>query len=223
MPNPLDRRRLLARIREKVGADHEHYGPAGAVSFCVRCGTEGTVAHADAARERYRCPACGHEDDRTVLFDGKLRFGFRDADGELVHFTVGALCARGEAQDRHVLLFLRRRFPYQYTIPAGHLEAEEDAEEAVVREVEEETGMRVVEKRLLVDQRWLENPCSRGAGTHAWSLYGCRVEGRLRLSDEGRIIGWFNRDEVAALDGAGRLTVPTSVFLRELGFLEERP
>jgi 8-oxo-dGTP pyrophosphatase MutT (NUDIX family) len=223
MPSPIDRTTLLARIREKVGSDHEHYEPSGPVSFCVRCGAEGAVAHADEDRERYRCPACGHLDDRTFLFDGKIRFAFRESDGELVHHTVGALCTPGEEIDRHVLLFLRRKFPYEYTIPAGHLEVDEGPEQALIREVEEETGMDVVEKRLLFDDRWFDNPCSRGAGVHAWVVYHCRVRGRLRLSDEGRIIGWFNRDEVAALDAAGRLTFPTRLFLRETGFLEARP
>jgi hypothetical protein len=54
-------------------------------------------------------------------------------------------------------------------------------------------------------------------------LYECRVEGRLSLSEEGRIIGWFDRDEVTALDATGQLTPPASVFLREVGFIGVRP
>jgi nucleoside triphosphatase len=64
--------------------------------------------------------------------------------------TVGALIVneRGE-----VLLVQSEKWGERYTVPGGHIELGERAEDAIVREVKEETGLDSVAEELLIVQQ----------------------------------------------------------------------
>jgi nucleoside triphosphatase len=64
--------------------------------------------------------------------------------------TVGALVVN----DRHEILLVRsEKWGQKYTVPGGHIELGERAEDAIVREVKEETGLdSIVEELLIVQQ-----------------------------------------------------------------------
>ncbi len=64
--------------------------------------------------------------------------------------TVGALVVR---DDGKVLVVKSKKWRDKYSVPGGHIELGERAEDAIVREVKEETGLDVkVSKLLLVQQ-----------------------------------------------------------------------
>jgi nucleoside triphosphatase len=64
--------------------------------------------------------------------------------------TVGALIVNDR---REVLLVRSNKWGEKYTVPGGHIELGERAEDAIVREVKEETGLdSVVEDLLIVQQ-----------------------------------------------------------------------
>lgn len=89
------------------------------VRFCPECGTP-TALREDGGRDRDVCPACGwtHYADTSV--------------------GVGALIVRGE----RVLLVERGIPPVgRWTLPSGWIEQEDTLSSAVVREVQEETGL----------------------------------------------------------------------------------
>ena len=64
--------------------------------------------------------------------------------------TVGALIVNDR---REVLLVRSNKWGEKYTVPGGHIELGERAEDAIVREVKEETGLDSVAEDLLIVQQ----------------------------------------------------------------------
>jgi len=64
--------------------------------------------------------------------------------------TVGALVVNDK---REVLLVHSNKWGDKYTVPGGHIELGERAEDAIVREVKEETGLDCTTLDLLVVQQ----------------------------------------------------------------------
>ena len=54
---------------------------------------------------------------------------------------------------REVLLVRSKKWGEKYTVPGGHIELGERAEDAIVREVKEETGLDSVAEDLLIVQQ----------------------------------------------------------------------
>ena len=64
--------------------------------------------------------------------------------------TVGALVVN----DKGELLLVRSvKWGEKYTVPGGHIELGERAEDAIVREVKEETGLDAISEDLLIVQQ----------------------------------------------------------------------
>jgi 8-oxo-dGTP diphosphatase len=65
--------------------------------------------------------------------------------------TVDAVVLRKNGSSTEVLLIKRGRYPYEgmWALPGGFVDMEETLEEAIVRELEEETGLKNVELRQL--------------------------------------------------------------------------
>jgi len=63
---------------------------------------------------------------------------------------VGALVVNDR---REVLLVRSKKWGEKYTVPGGHIELGERAEDAIVREVKEETGLDSVAEDLLIVQQ----------------------------------------------------------------------
>jgi len=64
--------------------------------------------------------------------------------------TVGALIVNDRGE---VLLVRSYKWEEKYTVPGGHIELGERAEDAIVREVKEETGLDSVAEELLIVQQ----------------------------------------------------------------------
>lgn len=118
------------------------------------------------------------------------------SSGKEMHYSVGAIIKRGD----EYLLIDRANPPYGFAGLAGHIDEGESSEEALFREVTEESGLRVVEFRLLYEEELDWNKCSRGVGTHYWHLYECEVMGEVKRDfGETKSIGWYTREEIARL------------------------
>lgn len=99
--------------------------------FCTACGGRTTADQAGWVR---RCTACGALD-------------FPRADPAVIMAVT-------DDADRIVLVHGARWAPGRYSTVAGYVEAGESGEAAVVREVAEETGLRVASVELVASQPW---------------------------------------------------------------------
>ncbi len=96
----------------------------------------------------------------------------------------------------------------RYSALAGFVEAGESLEEAVAREVEEETGVRVLSARYFDSQPW-PFPASLMLGFHATADLG-----PLRLDEELEDARWFSRAELGA--ASADLLPPRHTIARRL-------
>lgn len=96
-----------------------------------------------------------------------------------------------------LLLIERKKFPFGFAIPAGHVDDHGSFEDAAKDEVEEEVGLEVTNIKLITEGR-RENVCRRPGGTwHYWKLYETEVQGDLKPSqDETKKAGWYTKDEI---------------------------
>lgn len=109
--------------------------------------------------------------------------------------TVGAVV---HDMDGRLLLVRRGRPPAvgRWSIPGGKVWAGESDEDAVVREVREETGL-VVRVERLAGQIALPGPDGTAFDNRD---YLCRLDGgRLRAGDDATEAGWFHVNEARSL------------------------
>jgi len=93
-------------------------------------------------------------------------------------------------EDGRILLFKHTYRKFEWGIPAGSLEYDERPEDAVVREMFEETSMKIEVERLLLAE-------SSKDDRHVSLIYQCRiVDGVFRESDEISEVKYFDVDEL---------------------------
>jgi NAD+ diphosphatase len=161
--------------------------------FCANCGAITELAEAGYSR---KCPSC-----TTVHFP---------RTDPVVIMLVES--------DGRVLLGRRAGWPPgRYSVLAGFVSPGESAEEAVVREVYEESGVAAYDPRYVRSQPW-PFPSSLMLGFEA------RSDGGEATARDGELddVRWFTRDAVrsAALAGGTELVLPPRVSIAR--FLIER-
>jgi NAD+ diphosphatase len=182
----------LAAYAASLLAWHRRHG------FCANCGEATEVV--DAGHERH-CGACdAHHFPRT--------------DPVVIVRVL-------DAEDR-ILLGRSPRWPDgRFSVLAGFVEPGETLEDAVRREIHEESGIEVGAVGYVASQPW-PFPSSLMLGFHALAERGePRPDG-----DELEQVRWFERDEVAAAaEGRGpiKLSPPYSIARRLIdGWLNGR-
>jgi NAD+ diphosphatase len=158
---------------------------------CPRCGGPTEVRQAGFVR---RCPSDGSEHyprtDPAVIM--------------LVTDTAG---------DR-ALLGSSTRWPgRRFSTLAGFVEPGESAEAAVIREVEEESGVRVGDVTYLGSQPWpFPSSLMLGFTARALAPDAEPVADGVELAE----VRWFGRDELAEQVAAGQLRLPPPVSIARL-------
>ena len=112
------------------------------------------------------------------------------------HTSVGMIVWNNDK----LLLIERKRFPFGFAVPAGHVDGDTSFEIAARRELGEEVGLEAVELELVLDLR-KDNQCRREDGSwHHWKLYKVNVSGELSRSlEETKQARWFSIDEIKLL------------------------
>lgn len=109
-----------------------------APTYCSACGGPLEDEHLDGRQRRY-CPECGS-----------------------VHYRNPKPCAGTVVVDGDRVLLIRRTEPPaagSWSLPAGYLERDEPPRAAAVRELREETALRVPESELrLLDTAFVQRP-----------------------------------------------------------------
>lgn len=103
-----------------------------------------------------------------------------------------------------------------WSVPGGRIEPGETDEDALVREVHEETGLDVVCGPLLGA---IERPGLAGATLHIRDYRAVVTGGELVAGDDAADVCWVTPEEAAGLDGNGMLTGGLLTALRSWGAL----
>ena len=114
------------------------------------------------------------------------------------HTSVGMLVWR----DDKLLLIERKRPPFGFAPPAGHVDGDASFEGAARRELREEVGLGAEDIQFLAEGR-KNNPCRRKGGTwHDWKIYKVEATGEVAGSeDETKRTDFYSKDELSALAG----------------------
>ena len=83
-----------------------------------------------------------------------------------------------------------------YAFPGGHIEEGESLAESVIREVYEETGLTIVDPKLVAVKDW---PLDDGGRYIVFCYKATEFTGQLRSSDEGEV-SWVEKDQLENLD-----------------------
>lgn len=112
------------------------------------------------------------------------------------HKSVGILVRR----DDRVLLIGRKRPPFGFAAPAGHVDGDATFAVAAARELREEVGL-VASSLTLVAAARKDNACRRAGGTwHYWEVFEATAQGEPRGSDEETTsVLWAGADDLARL------------------------
>lgn len=141
--------------------------------FCQRCGSVTAEQRRDG-RERPVCVACG----AVTYLDPKLAVAVLiEREGRIL------LGRRGEGT----------REAGRWSFPAGFVERGERVEDAAVREVAEEVGLRIEVGSLL-------GLYSRDGEMVVLAVYAARVADGTPVADDDLVeIGWFDADSLPEL------------------------
>jgi len=108
--------------------------------------------------------------------------------------TVGAVILNSEAE---VLICKSNKWNQKYVIPGGHIEAGESMEEALIREVKEETGLDVFEIELLGINESIYSESFQNKKHFIFVDFICRSNSNdVILNEEAQSYEWINLTEV---------------------------
>jgi ADP-ribose pyrophosphatase YjhB (NUDIX family) len=110
--------------------------------------------------------------------------------------SVGILVQRAD----RLLLIERRRPPYGWAPPAGHVDDGETYAQSAVRELREEVGL-TAQHLTLVHRGRYGNRCRRPRGDHhAWEVFTADTTGEpVRSEDETSAMRWVTPGELDQL------------------------
>ncbi len=121
------------------------------------------------------------------------------------HKSVGVLVWK----DGKLLLIERRKPPYGFAPPAGHVDDHGSFENAAKDELKEEVGLDAVKLELLAEGR-KNNRCRREGGDwHYWRIFNAKAQGEVKASEEEtKKFGWYSEEQLKDLAGK------TEIFLK---------
>jgi NAD+ diphosphatase len=165
------------------------------------------VALANFHDTHHYCPRCGAVSE--PVSSGHARRCTAEGTEEFPRSDPAMIVLVTDADDRCVLARNAAWPPHRVSILAGFVEAGESAEQAVAREVNEETGITVGRIRYLGSQPW---PMPQSL------MLGFRAEatGSLEIKvddDEIAEAAWYSREELAAAIAADAIRLPPPVSI----------
>lgn len=135
-------------------------------------------------------------------------------NGQPMHYSVGAVIKR----DGKYLLIDRRYEPLGFAGLAGHIDEGEGPEQALVREVKEESGLKIEKYYLLYCGRVEGNSCHWGINVHYWYLYACEASGEAVWNkEEEKSMGWYAAEQIKEMQKNGKFEPVWERWFKKLG------
>jgi nucleoside triphosphatase len=111
--------------------------------------------------------------------------------------AVGALIFNPEGK---LFLMKSHKWHGQYVIPGGHIELGETIEEALKREVKEETNLDIYDIEFLIFQEFIYDRSFWKKDHYIFFDYLCRTDSsEVRLNDEAEEYTWVSVEEALQL------------------------
>ena len=166
--------------------------PETNVMYCWSCKAT-TVEKISGEKVVFKCLTCNALNERVLIFDPAMWQTF-DEEQNLVHYSAGVMLFN---EKNELLIFLRRKFPYLYTIPAGHISVNEDPKKAGIRELQEEVDVHINHAELIFQGKIYNESCLGGADIHYWYLYKAKItQKEIILDEEGSEWKWIALDHI---------------------------
>ena len=126
--------------------------------------------------------------------------------------AVGAIIKR----NGKYLLLDRRNPEYGFASVAGHIDENETPEQALSREVKEESQLNIISFKKLFEEDVPWNTCYRHKGHH-WIVFECKTEGTpIPEEEEAKSMGWYSPAEMKKL----KLERVWEYFFKNMGILK---
>lgn len=131
-----------------------------------------------------------------------------------MHRSVAAIIKNNKEE---ILMLDRKNFPFGWACPAGHVEENETPEDALKREVKEESGLDVNNFRLIIHEFLDWNECRRGVKGHDFFVYEVSGwNGEIHQNKlESKDLQWKSVEEIKNL----KLEPAWEYFLKKLGII----
>ena len=181
--------------------------------LCLHCRSENIHRAFKAGKTVYVCADCQQEASRLLVIDPEIIWWIDKETKEYWHESAGIFLMNRE---RKILFFDRLIYPYALTIPAGHVDVNENPEETAKRELREETGIVIDSLILFSDEDVPGDKCRRGADNHKWHLYTAQIadsSASITLNDEGTNAAWLSLDQAEREE----LVYPVRFFVSKYG------
>ena len=108
--------------------------------------------------------------------------------------TVGALIFN---ESNQLLIVKTHKWHGNYTIPGGHVEMGEHLQEALEREIKEETGLTLSKADFLCFQEFVFDDCFWEERHFIFFDFICRVDpGEVQLNDEAEGFVWVDLEKI---------------------------
>lgn len=180
--------------------------------YCPQCHSESIHRVFEGEKTFYLCDSCGKKFPRLVVIDPGIVWWVDEKTREYWHESVGVFVFN---EKKEALFFERTIYPFAFTIPAGHLDADEKPEVAAKRELAEESGIKVKSVTLFSEEDVIGDECRRGADNHKWHLYTAHISGQITVSinDEGVQPVWLSLEDALKKE----LVYPVRYFIEKYG------
>lgn len=121
----------------------------------------------------------------------------KSKDGREMHYSTGVIV---ECNGKYLMLD-RKNPPPGFACPAGHIDEGEEPKVAAIREVFEETGIKLGNIEFVCEEEISWNYC-KSATVHYWYLYKADVlsENLVFNEEEEKSLAWYSVDEIKKLN-----------------------
>jgi len=130
-----------------------------------------------------------------------------------MHRSVAAVIRK----DEKILMIDRVNFPLGWACPSGHIEENEDPEQALLREVKEEVNIDV-KKFKLINHEFIEwNECKKGVRGHDFFVYEVTDwDGDIKSNFESKGMKWIGKEDMMDI----KLEEVWEYFVKKLNLFE---